>query len=316
MTGKIHLKTVSELLKEAEKLLRPKRISCEADQKLGWLEAEILMAHAIKKERVWITAHSNDSLTPSIEKKFRELVARRMTHEPIAYILGAKDFYGRPFFVNRTTLIPRPDTELMIDVLKEHYKTKDTFTVLDLGTGSGAIAITTALEFPNAKIIASDICKRALKVAEKNARLYSVEHRIKFMHANLLDEQIIQEIVKQSERKGMGRGASGMGRADELVILANLPYLPESDKTKLAKDVTEFEPAKALYSGKDGLDLIRELFTQISERLNVNPNLILAEFDPPQVKTIQKLAKDIFPIETVKIHKDIAKRDRLIEIRI
>ena len=309
MSGKIQLKTVDSLLKEAAKALRPKKMTCEADQKLGWLEAEILMAHAIKKERAWVIAHSDDSITPSIEKQFTGFVNRRLAHEPIAYILGAKDFYGRPFFVNTMTLIPRPETELMIETLKKNYKQKDRLLIWDVGTGSGAIAITAALEFPNAAIIASDICKRALRVAEKNARLYSVEHRISFIQGNLLSEKVGKELRRQQIEKRKKNELP-------LVILANLPYLLDSDKAKLTKDVTDFEPAKALYSGKDGLDLIRSLFSQISENLNVNPNLILAEFDPPQVKTIQKLAKDMFPIESVAIHKDIAKRERLIEIKI
>jgi release factor glutamine methyltransferase len=209
--------------------------------------------------------------------------------------------------VNRSTLIPRPETELMIDTLKKEYRKQDRFLVWDIGTGSGAIAITVALEFPNAIIIASDICKRALKVAEKNAKLYSVEHRIVFKHANLLTAEIAKEIGDRSSEIGSKKEAS-------LVILANLPYLPESDKRKLAKDVTGFEPAKALFSGKDGLDLIRALFAQISDNLNVNPDLILAEFDPPQKKIILKLAKDTFPIESITIHKDMAKMERLIEI--
>lgn len=309
MPGKIQLKTIFQLLQEASKRLKPKKITCDADQGLGWLEAEILMGHTLKKERVWVVTHAHDELAPSLEARFQELVKRRLAHEPIAYILGAKDFYGRPLFVNKTTLIPRPDTELMIDVLKKRYSANDRILVLDIGTGSGAIAVTVALEFPNATVIASDICKRALKIAEKNAKLYSVEHRIIFKPANLLSDEVIKEIWNQAlEIQGRKRTET------PLIILANLPYLPEGDKIKLAKDVTDFEPAKALYSGKDGLDLIRELFKQVSSKLDVNPNLILAEFDPPQAKTILKLAKDAFPIKTIKIHKDIAKRDRLIEI--
>ncbi len=300
MSGKIRIQTVSTLLKEAAKRLKPKKITCIADQEQGWLEAELLMAHVLKKDRTWIITHDTDFLTPSLEKRFMTLVERRLTAEPIAYIIGTKAFYGRDFFVNRTVLIPRPETELMIDTLKERRQKNDAFTVWDVGTGSGAIAITTALEFPHATVIASDICKRALKTAQKNAKLHHVEKRMAFIQANLLSPDVKRKIKSKHETP--------------LVILANLPYLPTSDETELAKDVTAFEPAKALYAGDDGLDLIQKLFTSITEDLDVNPKLILTEFDPPQAKTILKLAKDTFPLATIRIHKDLAKRDRLIEI--
>lgn len=301
MTGKIRLQTISALLKEAAKQLKPAKMTCVSDQKLGWLEAEILMAHTLKKDRTWVVTHGTDELVPSLEKRFRALVERRMSHEPIAYIIGEKDFYGHPFIVNRTVLVPRPETELMIDALKERYQKNDAFTVWDTGTGSGAIAITVALEFPRAFVIASDICKRALKTATKNAMIHGVTKRMAFVHGDLLSPEIARKIKSKHE--------------SPLIILANLPYLPESDRVKLAKDVTAFEPAKALYAGEDGLDLIRKLFTQISDGLNVNPNLILAEFDPPQAKTILKLAKEIFPLAKVAIRKDLAGRERVVEIR-
>lgn len=306
MSGKIRLKTLSDLLKEASKALKPKKITCPADQNQGWLEAEILMAHLLKKDRSWTLAHGNDELSPILEKKFLQLVERRRKQEPIAYITGMKDFYGRPFFVNRYTLIPRPETELMIDEIKKQFKNNERFTLVDIGTGNGAIAITAALEFPNAVIIASDICKRALKVAEKNAKLHSVEHRISFVQSDLIGKSLLHEIGDQRSK---------IGKNDALIFTANLPYLPESDKKKLSKDVTEFEPAKALFSGKDGLDLIRTFFSQVSENLLVNPNLILAEFDPPQAKIILALAKKSFPIADVAIIKDMAKRERLIRIK-
>lgn len=311
MPGKIQLKTIFELLKEAAKRLKPKKITCDADQGQGWLEAEILMGFALKKERVWVVTHAHDELTPSLEARFRALVERRLAHEPIAYILGAKDFYGHPFFVNRTTLIPRPETELMIEEVKKYYSPNQAFTLIDIGTGSGIIPVTIALEFPNARIIASDICKRALKVAFKNAKLYSVEHRIAFVQSDLIDKALIREIGDR--RMEIGKSARCPSPDARLVLTANLPYLPESDKKKLSEDVVKFEPAKALFSGKDGLDLIRNLFTQISTNLLVNPNLLLVEFDPPQAKTILALAKETFPIAKNSIVKDLAKRERLLK---
>lgn len=313
MPDKIRLQTVGELLKESAKRLRPKKIICEADQKLGWLEAEILMAHTVKKDRSWIIPHSNDQLAPSLKKRFLDYVDRRTKHEPVAYITGTKDFYGRPFFVNRSTLIPRPDTETMIDVLKKHYASDCPFVAWDVGTGSGAIAITVALEFPNAIVVASDICKRALRTAMKNAKLHTVEHRITFVHGSLLTDDVMKALTRS--RRASQKKSNAVINDRDLIILANLPYLPEKDRKKLAKDVTAFEPAKALYSGKDGLDLIRRLFTDISERLPTNPNLILTEFDPPQAQEIKKTATMLFPLAKISIQRDLAKRDRILEVR-
>lgn len=312
MPGKIRIQTVSALLKEAAKQLKPVKMTCVADQKQGWLEAEILMAYTLQKDRAWVVTHGTDELVPSLEKRFRLLVERRLAHEPIAYIIGEKDFYGHPFVVNRTVLVPRPETELIIETLKERYQKNDVFAAWDVGTGSGAIAITVALEFPRAFVIASDVCKRALKTATKNAEIHGVTKRITFVHADLLTKDIERALGQRSTANGLRPSAVSR---QPLTILANLPYLPESDRAKLAKDVTAFEPAKALYAGEDGLGLIRKLFAQISDELNVNPKLILAEFDPPQAKTILKLAKEIFPLAKVAIRKDLAGRERLLEIR-
>lgn len=304
MSGKIILQTVSETLREAEKRLRPKRILCEADRNQGWIEAETLMAHAVGKDKAWIVAHGNDCLSPFLRHRFQTLVKRRLRHEPVAHIIGQKDFYGRTFFVNKHVLIPRPETELMIDELKRHFDRTDAFTAWDVGTGSGAIAVTVALEFPNAVVVASDISRRAVRVAERNAIAHHIKKQISFVHGNLLTP-----FLKDIQRRKQSIGASF-----PLVILANLPYLPERDQKRLEPDVVAFEPPTALFSSKDGLDAIRELFSQISNRLNTNPALILAEFDSPQAKTIRALATTAFPNADLDIKKDIAKRDRLLII--
>ncbi|MFA5129702.1 MAG: peptide chain release factor N(5)-glutamine methyltransferase [Patescibacteria group bacterium] len=303
MAGKIQLYTIRDLLLAAEKRLRPKKIRCATDADEGWLDAEVLMAFTLKKDRSWIIAHGTDCLSPYLESQFFKLVLRREQREPIAYIIGHKDFYGRSFLVNPHVLIPRPETELIIDECKRLYRPSDRFLFLDIGTGSGAIAVTVAKEFPRSQIIASDISPSAITVAKKNAAFHRVTNRVTFVQGDLLDKKIINTISKQPSKK-----------SSPLIIAVNPPYLPDKNRTTLEPDVVAYEPDQALFSSKDGLDAIRRLFDQVSDRLNVLPDLLLCEFDTPQSKTIKQLAKNTFPTMNVRIIKDLAKRDRLLKI--
>jgi release factor glutamine methyltransferase len=260
MTGKTLYPTVNTILKEAAKKLRPKKIVCEADRDEGWLDAEILLAHVLKKNKAWVVAHGADRLSLALRPRLASLVRRRAKREPVAYILGYKEFYGRPFQVNRHTLIPRPETELFIDVLKKRLKKNDRFLLWDVGTGCGEIAVTAAYEFKKAKILATDICRRALRVADANRRAHAKSKQVELLQADGLNDAV-RDRLSHSRLP--------------FVIAANLPYLPERDTKKLMKDVVDFEPHKALFGGKDGLDFIRQLLTD----------------------------------------KDLAKRDRLLEIR-
>jgi release factor glutamine methyltransferase len=319
MPGKIMFPTLDEILREAAKALRPKKIRCAADADEGRLDAEILLAHALKRDRAWIAAHGNDRLSGMLQRKFAKLIERRMAHEPVAYITGVKDFYGRPFRVTPATLIPRPETELIIDILVSKFKRGDTFTLVDIGTGCGAIAITAALEFPNARVIATDISRRALAIAGENAKL--LHARVTLVKGDLLSSSVLRTI----EREGSGiKDQGSRSRTSRTLILdpcplilaANLPYLPDRDKTKLDPDVIAYEPHEALFAGKDGLNAIRKLFDQIERDLPVNPDLILAEFDPPQAKTIIQLAKESFPLMKAEIRNDLAGRNRVLVCRL
>ncbi len=268
-------------------------------------ETEILLAHFLKKERIWLKAHNEETLSPSQKKKFDTLIRRRQKHEPIAYILGKKEFYGRSFCVNKDVLIPRPETELMIELIQHTEGRGDHApTIWDVGTGSGAIAITLAHEIPHAKLLATDISSRALMIAKKNASRLGVKNRITFLKSNLLEKNSYNWLKKQTTK-------------NNLIICANLPYLPNSDKQKLDADVVKFEPSRALFSGKDGLDLIRKLLGQLSRHLpewGYSNVTLLFEFDPPQAKILQALAKKIFPTTSIEVTKDLAKLPRILSI--
>lgn len=300
MSDKPEARTVNSLLRTAAKDLRARKTKSPVDQNVGWLEAEVLLASVVNKDKAWVIAHGEDYLGPMLRRRFEKLVERRKAHEPVAYILGYKEFYGRPFKVNRHTLIPRPETELFIDVFKLRHTKDDAFLLWDVGTGCGEIAITSALEFPNAKIIASDICKRALKVAEMNAKAHKAAKRLSFIQDDLLGSNVKKAIKKSTL---------------PLIIAMNLPYLPDRDEEKMEEDVVGNEPHKALFGGEDGLEFIKKLLNQISDDLPVLPESILIEFDPPQARKLRIFAAKLFPNAKIAVHNDLAGKQRLMEVR-
>lgn len=267
--------------------------------KINRLDAEILLAFVLKRDRVWVKMHGSDAVAARDAKRFRALAARRRKGEPVAYLIGTKDFYGRTFAVNRSTLVPRPETELLVERALDAYG--DVYW--DVGTGSGAIAVTLACERPGVDVLATDVSARALTVAQQNARTHGA--KVTFVKSNLLQPAAYRWLKKQ--------------KGSHLVVAANLPYLPVGDKKKLAKDVVNYEPASALFSGTDGLDLIQRFLRQFSRHVRdweYADVTILLEFDPPQAKTLKVLAVDLFPDADVAIHRDLAKRERVLSLRL
>jgi len=270
-----------------------------------WSEAEILLAHTLKRERTWLIAHGEDELPPSKEGAFFKLITRRETHEPIAYLTGTKEFRGLSFEVNKHSLIPRPETEEMIDLVQQRFTNIDARSLIwDVGTGSGAIAVSVKHRFSNAAVIASDMSRRALTLAQKNAdRLLKNSHDIQFIQGSLLTKQIQKTILEKNPQT--------------LVVLANLPYLPLSDKQVLAKDVVDFEPHQALFTQNEGNALIIKLLTQLRGFLTQHPLTWhgFFEFDPPQAHTLKKHAHELFPKAHLTIHTDTCGRERFLEIQ-
>jgi release factor glutamine methyltransferase len=208
--------------------------------------------------------------------------------------------------VTPDVLIPRPETELIVELaLKEQRNHHSRSVIWDVGTGSGAIAITLSKELENKipapYVIASDVSKAALKVARANAKRHHAH--VTFIAADLLNNRIQSEL----------REAEGTS----LLITANLPYLPNSDKKILAPDVIKFEPSSALFSGKEGLDLTTKFLDQIEENCRhwgFKHITILVEFDPPQAKKLLRLAKILFSSAKIAIHKDLAGRHRVLVV--
>lgn len=300
--------TIKQLLATAAPRLEPPRIVCAADRNVGRFEAELLLAHVLKRDRVWLLAHGDEDVSAPAMRKFRALAARRARREPIAYIIGTKDFYGRPFAVNRHVLIPRPETELLVDLATRVIKPDERAVVWDAGTGSGAVGVSLALERPRVSVIATDISTKAIKVAGANANRQGVADRMHFLKADLLDQNVLRLIKRQAKTRPPAPPTAG------LVIVANLPYLPDADRKRLHADVVKYEPKDALFAGKDGLAINRRLLEQIAAS-GQKPRAIFIEFDPPQAVKLKTLAQRLFPRATVRIHRDLARRNRVLEIR-
>lgn len=262
--------------------------------KLNIFDIELILAYVLKKSREFIIAHPEHKLTKLQITNSKLLIKKRLKGLPIAYITGHKEFYGLDFKVNKNVLIPRPETELMVD---ETLKITNGKTIIaDIGTGSGCIIITLAGLIKNCKLFGMDISEKALAVAKQNAKVRNVYKKIKFLKGDLL------EPILKNKKFVIGNSS--------LVILANLPYLTP---TQIKNSPTiKYEPKSALTAGSDGLKYYRQLFKQIKMLRNVS--YALCEIDPNQTLKIKKLIKRELPETTIKIKKDLAGLNRLVII--
>ncbi len=229
--------------------------------KVARLDSELILAHALKKERVFLYAHPEYKLSETEEKCANEMLARRENHEALAYVFGYKEFYGRNFEVSSDVLIPRPESEEIINLAKELNPRK----ILDVGTGSGCLAVTLKLELPEAEVTAVDISPKALETAKKNAQ--NLGAKVKFMQSDLL------ESVKNEHFD---------------LIVANLPYV-DKNWDWLSPEL-EFEPDLALYAEDGGLSVIKRLIDGIEQNLSENGHLML-ESDMLQHEAVKAYAE-------------------------
>ncbi|MDH7554814.1 MAG: peptide chain release factor N(5)-glutamine methyltransferase [Spirochaetota bacterium] len=215
------------------------------------LDAEILMAHALGIDRHKLVLYHNTLVDKKTLTKFKRLLSRRLKSEPIAYIVGYKEFYSLPLKVNRHVLIPRPETELLVDCAIYHARQRA--TILDIGTGSGAIAIAIKYNRPDCSVWATDISKDALKVAKHNAGTILGKHLIKFLHSNLFES--IPTMTFD-------------------VIVSNPPYINPNIYTQLQKDI-HYEPKEALLAPDNGFGIIKSLIEKANNYLSDNGTIII-----------------------------------------
>lgn len=253
------------------------------------LEAEILLAYLLQIDRTGLYVNFTRKLSDSQALAYSELVRRRLNHEPTAYITGHKEFFGLDFRVNPHTLIPRPDTELLVEKAIELVKNfPQPCLIADIGTGCGAIAIALAIHLPRARIYATDISTAALEVARDNCQQYSLEDRITILQGNLLEP--LSTPVH--------------------LIVANLPYIKESELAEIMPEISKFEPHLALSGGEDGLRRIEELISQARGKLIAGGALLL-EIGYDQGTAISSIVGQYLPEASVRIAPDISGLDRV-----
>ncbi len=276
------------------------------------LDTEVLLAFVLKKHKTYLYLNPNRNLTPKQFNEFENLVKKRALHWPVAHLTGHKEFFGLDFKVSPNVLIPRPETELLVELALDRIKhqKKSIKQVIDIGTGAGNIIVSlTAIEKNAAtkqslKFYASDTSKKALQIAKLNARYHRVSKNIKFLHGNLLDP--FSKLKKY---------------ALPTLIVTNLPYGWKEWKNNTSSDTQglKYEPSQALFTKEGGLYHIHQLFKQISLMLHVSSSMIhvarlLLEFDPRQKTALTKLANKYFPQARQTFHKDLSGKNRVLEI--
>lgn len=260
------------------------------------IESEILLAHVLKQNKEFLYLHGETHITQQQLSAFKKMAKLRLAGLPIAYVTGIKYFYGLPFKVNRDVLIPRPETEWLVErsiriinrKLKSNPRAKQ--NIIDVGTGSGCIAISLSkhIDQKYVGLYASDISEKALAVAKKNATTHNVS--VSFSHASLLEHT----------------------RRKFDLIIANLPYVPASHYIIL-KEGLKYEPKHAITDGTDTFILITHLLKQAATRLQKD-GVIVLETDPSSIKIIKNTAKQYFPKQKLQVFKDLKKVSRYIMI--
>ena len=253
---------VLEAIKSGSKLLKEKNVHTYI------LDSELLLSKSLNKSREEMLVNLEQNINKRALTDFNKYLIRRSKREPIAYLLGEKEFWSKKFFVNKDTLIPRPDTELLVEKIVNLFK-KKRINILDIGTGTGCIIISLLSELKNSTGTAIDISSKAIMVAKKNAYKFKLSDRIKFLNKPFKDLY---------------------GKQFDLIV-SNPPYIKRMEIKNLSDDIKKFEPRMALDGGNDGLDLIKKVIYKSKEILKINGTLAL-EIGNEQINKVSKLLLD------------------------
>ncbi len=268
----------------------------EAHISTARLDAQVILAYVLGVDRSWLFAHYEHILSPEHADRYTELVVRRMAHEPVAYLVNRREFYGIDLYIDRRVLIPRPETEMLVDQVLTEATIRDAqrLIVADVGTGSGAISIAVAINAPNTQLYALDVSADALAVARCNVESHDLSERIRLIQSDLL--ALLPE------------------RAD--IIVANLPYVANSDYRTLAPDVRDYEPTHALVAGPRGLDLIARLLPQLPDHCKPGC-LVVLEIGYNQGDAVLGLVEKILPNATqLELQRDYQGHDRIVSFQL
>ena len=296
-------RTVGELLRISANTLVEHQLAWDIDD--GLLQAELLYAQVSATSRTEVIADKGSEIAPEYLDAYSLVFDRRLANEPIGYILGEKEFFGLPLMVGPGTLIPRPETEVLVEIALERCKAIENISeylnIIDVGTGSGAIAITLARYLSNFRVYGIDVSEDALRWAKKNKELFNLHDNIELNRGDLLSD-----ISAALEHKIS-------------VLVANLPYIPTEEANTLPEEIREQEPFVAIDGGEDGLDLFRRLASQLSSVLTADLGCVLLEVGAGQISWVEDIIRGgIEPItdKTLKIshHRDLANTRRVLEI--
>ena len=279
--------TIKELLNQGTIMLKNEDIEGPKNK------ARAILQHTLKKSREYLIIYDNKEVTKEQRAEYIKNLKRLILGEPLQYITGLQEFMKLNFIVTKDVLIPQPDTEILVEEVIKIAKTIENPTVLDLCTGSGAIAISIAKNIPNVKIIATDISKEAIEIAKKNAEFNGVLNNIEFIHSNLF---------AQLKNKTFD------------IIVSNPPYIPTGEIKSLPKDVRQ-EPVIALDGGKDGLDFYRKIFANGYKHLN-RQGYLCVEIGYNQREDVKKIIDSQKRYVETYCKKDLCQNDRVIVTRI
>ena len=258
------------------------------------IEAQALLRSALGIDQATFYACPDYELSDEDAEAFERMVERRIEGEPLSYITGHREFYGLDFVVTPDVLVPRQETEFLVEAVLEYARNRGdhALTVADIGTGSGCIAIALASHLPKAAVYATDVSREALSVADENVRRHGLEERIHLRHGHLF--QALD------------------GPVD--VLASNPPYLSTDEATDLPPDV-QHEPSVALDGGADGMDVLRRLMAGARQYLN-RRGLLAFEIDPRRLKAVERLARRAFPDDEISVVRDHADLDRVVTVTI
>jgi release factor glutamine methyltransferase len=280
--------TIQKLLNWVTEYLKNKGIDSPR------LSAELLLSHVLGLKRIELYTQFNKIVEQEQLTQLHELVTRSAGHEPIAYLTGKKEFYSLELEITKDCLIPRPETELLVERAIEFLRARTgDQLVCDLCTGCGCVAVSIARNFADCRIVATDISDAALEVAARNVKQYGLGNRVKLLQGDLFEPII-----------------AGLGPAKFDLIVCNPPYVSEPEFVKLAKNVRDFEPRQALAAGIDGLDIIKRIIADANQHLKPAAALML-EIGNEQGEAVRNLLQDTGCFTAISIEKDYSKLDRL-----